>query len=257
MNSIFRLKQYLRYQWQAQTKYYIHSPFVFPFYLNVLEGKDNEALNRIRLFRQQLQGDNTIINIDDLGTGTSASKMASDIVRTSAIPHKYGRVLYRLAAYFQPQNILELGTSLGISSAYLALGNPLARVITLEGSNELAAFAAKNHAALQIQNVEIAVANFKDSLPVALANVATMDFVFFDGNHHKEATLNYFQLCLEKANAKTIFVFDDIYWSPEMSEAWQIIKQYPRITLAIDIYRMGICFFTTDKLAKEDFVLRY
>ena len=169
MNSFFRLQQFLRYQWKAQTKYYIHSPFVYPFYLNILEGKDNVAFNSIASLRQQLSEDNTFVNVEDFGTGISASKKVTDIVRRSSIPDKYGRVLYRVAANFQPQYMLELGTSLGLSSAYLpAFGNPPARVITLEGSSELATIAAKNHNSLQIENVEIRTGNFDDTLPAAL-----------------------------------------------------------------------------------------
>ena len=81
--------------------------------------------------------------------------------------------------------------------------------------------------------------------------------LFFDGNHKKEATLRYFQLCIEKANPETIFIFDDIYWSLEMIEAWMEIKNHPQITLALDVFQFGICFFRKEKLAKEEFVLRY
>ena len=84
-----------------------------------------------------------------------------------------------------------------------------------------------------------------------------LGLVFFDGNHRKDATLRYFNQCLEKANEDSIFIFDDIHWSEEMQDAWKEIKAHPQITLALDVFQFGICFFRKEKLAKEEFLLRY
>jgi predicted O-methyltransferase YrrM len=223
----------------------------------VLEGDNEAPLQAIEALRKELRKDNSTITINDLGTGMATSKIIAEIERNVAVRKKYGELLYRLVKYFKPAHILELGTSIGLSSSYMALANEKANVTSLEGAAGLIEEAKKNYAALGITNVTNHAGNFDDVLPEILKTQTTLDLVFFDGNHKKEATLKYFTLCLEKANDKTIFVFDDIYWSKDMNEAWLEIKNHPQITLALDVFQFGICFFRKEKLAKEEFVLRY
>jgi predicted O-methyltransferase YrrM len=257
MNPILRLKYFLNYQWRAKTKYYLHSPLVYQFYLNVLEGHEDAPLKSIGALRKQLHNNKTAINITDLGTGNLTTKTICDIESNVAVRPKYGRLLYRLVKYFQTANIVELGTAIGLSSAYMALANPQAAIISLEGSASLINIAKTNHAALGIQNVAIYQGNFNDILPSVLKQHSHLGLVFFDGNHRKQATLQYFNLCLEKATPDSIFIFDDIHWSEEMNAAWAEIKAHPQITLSLDVFQFGICFFKKEKLAKEEFILRY
>jgi predicted O-methyltransferase YrrM len=257
MNEFLRFKYFLNYQWRAKTKYYLHSPFVYQFYLNVLEGGDDEQLLQIHHLRKELHSDNTLVKITDLGTGHDTSKTISAIESKVAVRKKYGRLLYRLVKYFKPHQILELGTSIGLSSSYMAMANEHANITSMEGAGSFIEIAKKNYVTLGIGNVTNLEGNFDVLLPEFLKNQTALGLVFFDGNHKKEATLRYFKLCLEKANAETIFVFDDIYWSKEMNEAWTEIKGNQQITLALDVFQFGICFFRKEKLAKEGFVLRY
>jgi predicted O-methyltransferase YrrM len=253
----FRLQKYLWYQRRASTKYYLHSPFVFQFYLNVLEGEAGENIHRIHQLRKNLASDKSILQMQDFGVHKFSSRTISEIEKSAAVAEQFGLVLYRLVKYFNPQQILELGTSIGISSLYLAMGNPGAKVLTLEGDPALKDMAVQNYRQLGITNIETMTGNFDDILKPAIERLPSLDLVFFDGNHTKAGTLKYFHLCLEKANENSIFIFDDIYWSPEMAEAWEEIKAHPKISLTIDIFQFGICFFIKEKLAKEKFVLRY
>ena len=257
MNEFLRFKYFLNYQWRAKTKYYLHSPFVYQFYLNVLEGNNEVPLQTMDKLRKQLRQDNSIAAINDLGTGGTTSKTIAALESKVAVRPKYGLLLYRLVKYFKPEYILELGTSIGLSSLYMALANEEAKITSLEGATGLIERAKKNYTALSVTNITNHTGDFDDLLPALLQTLPTLDLVFFDGNHKKEATLKYFALCLEKANDKTIFIFDDIYWSQEMNEAWTEIKTHSQITLAMDVFQFGICFFRKEKLAKEEFVLRY
>jgi predicted O-methyltransferase YrrM len=257
MNQFFRLKYFLNYQWRAKTKYYLHSPFVYQFYLNVLEGHDDENLKSIRALRKELSTNHATVSVTDFGTGPNSALTISVLADIVAVRPKYGRLLYRLVKYFNPENILELGTSIGLSSAYMALANKHTAITSLEGSPSLIEVAKDNHAALGIQNTHIYQGNFDELLPVILQNKSSLGLVFFDGNHRKQATLNYFTQCLEKATPDSIFIFDDIHWSEEMHEAWTEIKAHPQITLTLDVFQFGICFFKKEKLAKEEFILRY
>jgi|ERR1043165_9321863 predicted O-methyltransferase YrrM len=257
MPLFFRIKKYLNYLLQAKSKYYLHSPFVYQFYLNVLEGKEPEALKSLHSLRQQMRVDKAEITIADMGTGNHTSRTVSELESAVSVRPKYGLLLYRLMEYFKPENVLEIGTSIGLSSSYLALGNNSSKIISLEGSESITSTARNNHKALHISNIEVVQGDFNETLTALLPKMNSVDLVFFDGNHTKQATLKYFNQCMEKANENSIFVFDDIYWSGEMTETWEEIKADPRITLTIDVYQFGICFFRKDKLAKEDFVLLY
>lgn len=246
----------MAYLGSAKTKYYLHSPFVYRFYLNVLEGKPPLPLNAVVQLHQQLKADNTVLQLTDYGTGNQTARSVADIAAHVAIKPKYGLLLYRLVSYLKPVHILELGTSLGLSSAYMAAAGGVS-VTTLEGSPSIAQAAGNNHTQLGLNNIEIITGRFEDTLPALLKKLPALDLVFFDGNHTEEATLAYFEQCMPYINEHTIFVFDDIYWSPGMYNAWQKIKSDPRVRLTIDVYQFGICFFNKEKLAKEDFTLLY
>ena len=257
MNEFLRFKYFLNYQWKAKTKYYLHSPFVYQFYLNVLEGTNDAQLTAIENLRKRLGQNNTLISLNDLGTRPARHVKLSTLESKVAVRPKYGRLLYQLVKYFQPVNILEIGTSIGLSSAYLALANKSSHIYSLEGSAPLIELAKVNHRSLNISNIDIIEGDFFQTLSGVLEKMEQIDLVFFDGNHRKEATLQYFDACLEKAHPESIFIFDDIYWNKEMSEAWTEIKAHSRITLALDVFQFGICFFKKEKLSKEEFVLRY
>lgn len=257
MSSYFRFKKYLCYQWQAKSKYYLHSPFAYQFYMQVLSPAGSSSLAPVTRLRKQLSKDNHTLRISDFGTGNISSRTISSIERNVAVRKKYGTLLYHLVRYFKSQYILEIGTSIGLSSSYLALANPEAKIISLEGAEELIDMAHKNHAQLHINNVEIMPGNFNDTLSAAIQKLPRLDVVLFDGNHTREATLRYFHECLKNAHEHSVFIFDDIYWSEDMNEAWEQIKANEKVTITIDVYQYGICFFTKEKLAKENFVLRY
>ncbi len=257
MQLFFRIKMFLQYAIKAKTKYYLHSPFVYQFYLQVIDNRNDFKLQPLLELRRQLSKDATPIVIDDLGAGNNTRKTIMQIEAGVAIPHQFGTLLFSLVKYMQPATIIELGTSIGISSAYMACGNEKANVFTVEGAPAVAAVARRTHTHLGLKNIEVITGSFEAELPKVLSNLPGAALVFFDGNHTLAATLNYFELCLAQATEDAVFVFDDIYWSEDMCAAWQQIKAHPRVKLTIDVYRFGICFFKKDKLAKEDFVLWY
>jgi len=165
------------------------------------------------------------------------------IARNYAKPAKDAKLLFRLVNHFKPNTILELGTSLGITTLYLAAPLSSSRVITLEGCENTAAVARKNFERTATKNIQQVIGEFSKSLPMALAETDQLDFVYFDGNHRKQPTLDYFNVCLQHKHPGSVFVFDDIHWSREMTEAWKEIKRHPSITMSVDLYSMGIIFF--------------
>jgi len=164
--------------------------------------------------------------------------------------------LYRIIKFYQPNNILELGASLGISTCYLAKANPNGRVFTFEGCPETAKVAQQNFKKLNIKNTEITHGNFNATLKPKLVELKTIDLAFIDGNHQEIPTLTYFKECLQYTNNDTIFIFDDIHWSEGMENAWEQIQKHPKTTVTIDLFFVGIVFIKSE-LSKEHFTIRF
>jgi predicted O-methyltransferase YrrM len=239
----------------------VHSPFVYDLIRNVfIDNIQYPAYIEIAKNYKKLLADDRVIETDDMGAGSkvlvSNERKVSEIARISVIKPKYGELLFRMVRYFQPQNIIEMGTSLGISGLYLSSGNENAIVFTLEGCNNTLNVAKEVFASAGKSNIVAIQGNFNNSLPELIKSLDTLDFVLFDGNHTYEATIEYFKLCLEKANNKSVFVFDDINWSEGMNKAWEEIIRNEKVTVSIDIYKYGIVFLNPD-LSKENFVIRF
>jgi predicted O-methyltransferase YrrM len=261
MSPLFSLFKLLKYSTLRSNEHGIHSPFVFDLYNQVFKNNENfYAYEKVEELRKRLLADQRQIEVLDLGAGSVSgnkkTRAVKDISGKSVKSKKYGQLLFRLVNYFQSETIIELGTSVGISTIYLAIARSKSEIITIEGSPEIRKIALANFEQSGLKNIISEEGNFDDRLPMILKKIKTADLVFFDGNHRKEATLAYFRLCLEKANDKSIFIFDDIYWSKGMAEAWEIIKADPSVTVTIDIFQMGIVFFRKEQ-AKEHFILAY
>jgi predicted O-methyltransferase YrrM len=240
----------------------MHSPFVFDFITNVLNDKNRYPdYDKVEGLRKQLLLDKSSIKVEDLGAGSAVSKAKSrsvtSIARSAAKPAKYGQLLYRMMKHYRPHTILDMGTSMGITTAYLAVANPVATVITMEGSPEIAAKARQHFKSLQLDNVKLAEGNFNDTLPGVLNELKTVDFAFIDGNHRKEPTGRYFQQILPFIHNDTILVFDDIHWSHEMEEVWEMIKEHDSVRATIDLFFIGIVIFRQEFKAKQHFSIRF
>ena len=255
--------KYIKYKLFAKHRkgYGIHSPFLYDLIRNVLYKEINYyALDDIAELRYELLDCNETINVKDFGVGSKVMKSnirkVKDIAKHSAISEKYGEMLFRLIEKFKPKTILELGTSLGLGTLYLAKPNSKANIFTIEGCPETTRKATDNFKECKAENINQIAGNINDKLPEFLNEIDTLDFVCFDGNHQKEATLNYFNQCLLKTHNDTIFYFDDIHWSKGMEEAWEKIKSNKAVTLTVDLFFSGIVFFRKE-LSKQDFVIRF
>lgn len=240
----------------------IHSPFVYDLYTRVIrsEATPAPALETIEQVRRKLLRDSTEIEILDLGAGSRKNKSnhrkISEIARNAEKPSRFGRLFYRLTQFVNPGVIFELGTSLGLTTAYFASAAPEASLITFEGCPETARIARENFLRLGVTNITTVVGNIDDTLPVELKNVERgVDMVFFDANHRYEPTVRYFEWARHYAHPGSVFIFDDIYWSEEMKRAWEYIKAQPEVTITIDLFWVGLVFFRKEQV-KENFVLR-
>ncbi len=265
MYAFFQLiKKYFHYYFTASNGkgHGIHSPFLFDFIRNVLQDKKKyDCYQTIEKLRAELLQNNTLIDIEDHGAGSSVissnKRIVKDIARSSLKNKKFAQLIYRIVKYYKPATIVELGTSFGITSSYMAFGNPQSTVYTLEGEENISLIAQSNFKKLGLKNMQLIKANFNEVLPSLLQKLNKVDLVFVDGNHLKMPTLQYFTWLLEKTVEQSILIFDDIHWSAEMEEAWKQIQQHPAVTLTIDLFFIGIVFFNEDFKAKQHFVIRF
>ena len=295
--------KYLHYYFTAANGkgHGIHSPFVFDFVTRVLNDRGPyPAWTAIEELRGRLLRDDRLVRIEDMGAGSAyagaaaaagASEVAaeagnaaaggetssagarvrmrkiSDIARRAAKPRRLGQLLFRIAHHYQPATVLELGTSLGLSTAYLATGAPGAHVISIEGSGEIMEVAAENLRSLGVE-AELLRGNFDVLLEPLLertgiacgeppAAAGPVGLAFVDGNHRYEPTLRYFHSLMAHMSAPSVLIFDDIHWSADMERAWAEIRGDSRVYMTIDLFFIGLVFLREEFKVKQNFTIRF
>jgi len=245
LKRLYPLQSYIKFRTRSKNRHSVHSPFVFDMCQKVLRVKKQVIdTEEIEVFRKEFLQSDEIISVEDLGAGSK-----------SISPHQC-EMMSRLIAYYKPDVILEIGTSLGISTAYMAKSNTNAIVYTMEGSENIILQASSLFKKLRINNIQPILGNFDERLPILLEDLSDINFAFIDGNHTYENTVNYFNQILTKSNNDTIIVIDDIYWSKPMTKAWKEIKDHERTRTTIDLYYFGIVLLR-EEMSKEHFMLKY
>jgi predicted O-methyltransferase YrrM len=261
---LFQIKSYLQFLWNSKNEHGVHSPFVFNFVTKCFyDKKFKPEYTILENYRKSLLENKNTIQVTDFGAGSrvfkSNERQIAKIAKTAGISSKNAKLLFRIVNYFQPSTILEIGTSLGLATAALSLGSQSrsvgSKITTLEGCQNTALI-AKNQSQLQnLNNIEFVNTEFSSFLKNHQLSTINYQFIYFDGNHSKKATLDYFELLLPTITNETVWIFDDIHWSKDMEEAWKIIKNHSKVTVTIDTFQWGIVFFRSEQ-EKEHFVIR-
>jgi predicted O-methyltransferase YrrM len=265
MFTSFQLaKKYLHYYLTAHNSkgHGVHSPFVFQFILHVLNNRSGYVPPvEMEQLRNALLHDQRILEIEDFGAGSRVARQkkrrVSELAKSAPKSKKYAQLLFRLVKHYQPKTILELGTSLGVTTSYLSAASPAANITTIEGSKAIAGVAAENFHRLYLENVRLQVGNFDELLPSVVQELSSIDLAYIDGNHRYQPTVNYFQQLLPALHNDSILVFDDIHWSAEMEKAWEEIKQHPAVLCTVDVFFLGFVFFGSEFKVKQHFTVRF
>ena len=257
---LFQIKSYLQFLWHSKNEHAVHSPFVFNLITKCFYDKKSKPEYKVlKKYRDSLLANKNTIQVTDFGAGSkvfkSTTRQISQIAKTAGITQKRAELLFRITTYFQPESILEIGTSLGLATSALASGNTNARIITLEGCPTTMAIAKNQLQLFNFENVECITTEFNDFLQICNLKSEICNLIYFDGNHSKTATLEYFDLLLPTIANDSVWIFDDIHWSPEMEDAWKIIQNHPKVTVTIDTFQWGLVFFRREQ-PKEHFVIR-
>lgn len=254
----YQIKQYIKFLIKSSNQHGVHSPFVYDLVTKCFYDKTKyKEYSKIKNYIKRLRRVKLKINVTDFGAGSkkrsSSERKISEIAKNAGTTVQRAKLLFRITTYFKPENILELGTSLGCATQAMGLGNPKATIATIEGCPHISDYTKKHFKFQMLDNIKIITGNIDDI--IHQLDSKQYDLIFFDGNHQKEATLNYFEHLLPKAHNNSIFIFDDIYWSQNMTEAWETIKQHPKVTVTINTFYWGIVFFRKEQ-AKEHFTIR-
>lgn len=254
---------YFNYLIKGKSAHGLHSPFVYKFVTELLEteNEDYYQFKELNEIRKQLLKNNTIIEITDFGSGSRIFKdnhrQIADIAKHGISKKKFSELYFKLVNFCNAQIIVELGTSLGLNTLYLAKANSKSQVYTVEGCSELYKFSNTLFTKNNIKNIKSINTTFEKALPEVLNSIQKIDLLYIDGNHKYEPTLHYFELALKKKHEHSVFIFDDINWSEEMQKAWEEIKNHPEVTLTLDLFYVGIVFFRKEQKEKEHFILKY
>ncbi|MUU77662.1 O-methyltransferase [Winogradskyella endarachnes] len=255
---MYQIKSYIKFLTKATNQHGVHSPFVYNFVTKCLyDNTKYPQYNALETYRNSLKESKAELTITDLGAGSkvldSKKRKVSAMVKASSSSKKESQLLFRIAKYFNLKTILELGTSLGMGTYPLSLANKTSQITTIEGCANTSAFAQSEIEKRNIKHVEFITGSFTDTIP----NLTTdkFDFIFFDGHHNKDATIQYFEALLPKIHNDTVFLFDDIYWSKGMTEAWEYIKNHKSVKVTVDCFYLGFVFFRIEQV-KEHFKIR-
>ncbi len=254
------IKSYLNFLWNSKNQHGVHSPFVFDLVTKCFYDKNNypeyKSLNEYRKF---LLNSKSSIEVTDFGAGSrvfkSNTRAINQIAKTAGISPKRAQLLFRIVNYFQPETILEIGTSLGLATSALSLGNSNAKITSLEGCAKTSDVAKILLQKFGFFNTKIETTEFSFYLKNDWIKTQSNSLIYFDGNHSKKATLEYFELLLPTITNDSVWIFDDIHWSKDMEEAWEIIKNHPKVKVTIDTFQWGIIFFRAEQ-EKEHFIIR-
>jgi len=259
VKSVHRIYHFIRHQITAfhSGGHGVHSPYLFDFIQNVISEKHPYyCFESIEKLRKELLDDSRTVSIIDWVTGSNRQKTIVALASGALKPTRQGQLLFRICAHYSYKKVLELGTSLGITTLYLAAADKKINCISVEGSPELAAKANELHQSAGASNIQIKMINPDSHLTWVLEEAGTQDLIFIDSNHRHEALKNYFNLCVNFIHSNSIIVVDDPYWSEGMTRAWQEIRKHRKVTSTIDLYEMGIVFFNPE-FGRRNYRIRF
>ena len=253
------LCKYITHYLKAKSKqgYGIHSPFIYDFVTKVVAAK-TDNIKEIEDLRNQLKRSRRNIKISEIGAGSvmtnSTIRSVQSIVKNST-QKKVNKLLYRMALFTKPDYIVELGTSVGFSSMYMAKSG-CGKIYTIEGDPQIAVIAKQNFKKLNYTNVISIHKTFEQALPEIVSDWHGKGMFFIDGNHTYQATINYFNYVIKHLPDDGVLIFDDIYWSKGMTAAWKKIINSSLVPLSVDLFHVGVVFVKKN-VYKQHYLIRF
>lgn len=261
-SNIQLLGKYLKHVLTSVNQHGVHSPFLYNWVTEVVYARKKfNCFQPIEQLRLELLANEKSIAITDFGAGSRSNnqkqKKIQTIAKNALKPNYLAQLLFNMVAYSGgPKTMIELGTSLGLTTAYFASVNSKSKVYTFEGCPNTLQIAQENWRKLGLNNIHATVGNFNSTLPEFLKTINQVEVAYIDGNHQYEPTVNYFNWLAEKCTNSSVLIFDDIHWSKQMEEAWKYIQNDNRVTVTLDLFFVGVVFFRKEQ-PKQHFKIRF
>ncbi|HUR30172.1 MAG TPA: class I SAM-dependent methyltransferase [Saprospiraceae bacterium] len=262
MAGLWEIGSYIQHRISSKSWRSFHSPFLFSLFRYILDDRISiPTFEKVEEKRKDFLNSKQKIQVNDFGAGSKVnplhiSRAIGDIARSSLSLPLQCRIMSRLATAVLAKNIVELGTSLGLSAAYLASAQSDSTVFTIEGDTEVANIADQLFQELELKNVVLINSTFERLFSSGTLPFNSIDLVFIDGNHRKDALVDYYQQLAPYFHADTIAVIDDIYWSKDMQAGWRELINMQAVTQSVDCYQFGILIFKKDFLQKQHHKVR-
>lgn len=260
MRKLFPAFQFINYWLHRVNEHSLHSPFLYSFYTEVIKADHLAGFEQLEDLRKTLVASKETLSVMELGAGSRVdngqTRKVADIARHASTPPSFSRLLNRIISKGNFSHILELGTSLGQNTLYMQQACAEGTIYTLEGSPEIANVACKHFDRFKAGNIHLIEGNIDDTLAPTLEKLNKVDLAYLDANHRYEPTMRYFEQILSKLHSQSIVVVDDIHWSREMNQAWQVLIEHPGVSLSLDLFEGGLLFFNPE-LKKEHYILDF
>lgn len=165
---------------------------------NYLEA-DQQFVPEIEKERTRMLADDSLLSSQPV-TGLGIYDLEDETVRGVCLVSKPANQAYflkRLVESLMPRTTIELGTNVGISSAYILSGlknqEGTASFITMESSPKRLCLAKDLHSRLGFRSTFYVQGLFAETLEDTLLELGEVDLAFIDGHHQYEPTLDYFE----------------------------------------------------------------
>jgi len=186
-------------------------------------------------------------DVFELDTGKHDVTTVGAETRTASCPPRKALFLYRLVRSARPSLVVEFGSALGISGAYLASAlraNGTGRLVTVEGSPSRQTIAAESIESVA-PGVTTSIRGFFDDHLDVLDGAALF---FNDGNHHADAVLRYAEAAVTRMAKPGLLIVDDVQgYSDEMTAAWKQLCADRRFSRSLLVDRIGLLSFGQSK----------
>jgi len=223
----------------------VHSPFVYDLITNVIEEKsDFYAFSDISIAQLQLLQNEHVIQY---GRKRIAVKEA---LKRFGITTKEGKFLFRLTNHYKPHTILSIGSSMGLAPLCLTRYNATVQCIILEYEQDIAEIAKQILNKEKNTALNIKIGAYHELLPESIVQLQRIDCVFIGKDVGVNDWDTVFEQCEPFIHDSTFFVLAGIRSSTDKQNYWMQYRQHPSVTIAVDLFDMGLLFFQP-KLHKQ------
>lgn len=247
----------LRYLFQSKHRrgYGVHSPSVFRLITLVIEERlpyySYFLIEKIRYLSNRKGVD---VFLSEEGELFEKNKVC--LAKWGQLGIAYDQILFRLVNYYKPKTIVELGTTMGFSTLYLATPNSQAHVITLSEKKEISDLAKNNFKKSSVCNILLKEGGIESNFRKLIQEQVQFDFLSINCTMLPRGFYSYCNTLLQTGSFGGVIVINEPYFWESNRDDLKKIKLHDQVRVVIDLFHIVILILDSN-LQKEEFVLRY